>query len=119
MAMGLGVAAIIAVAGTLQVFSHPFGSSATECQSSADCGPGECCVLGMMRYSMPQCLPHGQIEDYCREDNVAENRTLFYPSGVAVDNVDVYTHVCPCDTGLQCTDNSCQPVDNYDNNYIY
>lgn len=119
MGVALQTATIVAmtVLSYLQIESYPVDSS--ECRTTADCGPGECCVLGMMRYSMPQCMPLGQVEDYCREDNAAENRTLFYPSGEPVEVYDIYTHVCPCDNALQCTDSFCALDDSYDNNYLY
>ncbi|GFT36717.1 uncharacterized protein NPIL_364101 [Nephila pilipes] len=76
-------------------------------------------VTGMMRYSMAQCMPMGQVEDYCRDDNPPENRTLFYPNGEPVEVVDIYTHVCPCDENLQCVDNFCAADESYENNYLY
>ncbi|GBL89498.1 hypothetical protein AVEN_87837-1 [Araneus ventricosus] len=75
--------------------------------------------IGMMRYSMAQCMPLGQVEDYCRDDNPPENRTLYYPNGDPVEVTDIYTHVCPCDEGLQCVDNFCAADDSYENNYLY
>ncbi|XP_042899967.1 astakine isoform X2 [Parasteatoda tepidariorum] len=100
-----------------QVSSYTLATS--ECRSQADCGPGECCVLGMMRYSMAQCMPLGQVEDYCRDDNPPENRTLYYPNGEPVEVYEIYTHVCPCDESLQCTDNFCAMDESYENNYLY
>lgn len=74
-----------------------------------------------MRYSTAQCMPLGQVDNYCREENIPENRTLYYPNGISVDVVDIYTHVCPCGDGLVCEDNFCalQEDTSYENNYLY
>lgn len=90
------------------------------CQSSADCPFGQCCVIGMTRYSFPRCQPLGQMGHFCRMDNEPENRTLFYPNGLMIDVVDIYTVSCPCDIGFVCRSNVCLTEDSYDdNNYLF
>uniref|UniRef100_A0A482ZJ47 U18-Liphistoxin-Lm1b_1 n=1 Tax=Liphistius malayanus TaxID=1203467 RepID=A0A482ZJ47_9ARAC len=37
------------------VFCAELGS----CNKPEDCGPGECCTIGMQRYSIPQCRKIG------------------------------------------------------------
>lgn len=98
--------------------SHPF-KNIGECNSSSDCSFGHCCVLGMMRYSIPQCKALGRIGQFCRMNNEPQNRTLYYPNGIFIDVVDVYTSTCPCDIGLVCKNNICTTEDAYDENYLY
>ncbi|GIX99087.1 astakine [Caerostris darwini] len=103
--------------GYEQVHSYSIGPK--ECTSQADCDYGECCVLGMLRYSTAQCMPMGREEDYCREDNLPMNRTLSYPNGEPMEVTEIYTHVCPCHNGFHCVDNFCEEEDSYEDNYLY
>ncbi|XP_076364341.1 astakine-like [Tachypleus tridentatus] len=88
------------------VFGIPYFQG---CKSPADCGPGECCVVGMNRYSFPRCEKLGQKDDYCRPSNLPENKTLSYPNG-DVDYFNIYTLFCPCDTGFVCFQAQCEPA---------
>ncbi|KAH7979163.1 hypothetical protein HPB49_008514 [Dermacentor silvarum] len=92
--------------GTAWTFRLP-----QSCTGPQDCLHDECCVVGMQRYSVPQCQKLGQIGDTCRPYNAPENRTLWYPynGGVQQKNMATYTLLCPCAGGLHCTAAQCQP----------
>ncbi|XP_022253988.1 astakine-like [Limulus polyphemus] len=77
------------------------------CKSPADCEPGECCVIGMNRYSFPRCEKFGQKNDFCLPSNTPQNKTLYYPNG-AVDFSNIYMLFCPCDTGFICYQAHCE-----------
>ncbi|CAG0922926.1 unnamed protein product [Notodromas monacha] len=98
-----------------------------ECRSSADCGFGFCCVVGMDRYSVPTCRRLGKPGDQCIPRNKPRNVTLWYPrysaktvSGLELDLTDVYRILCPCDTGrnLSCDrrDGVCADIELTTNN---
>uniref|UniRef100_A0A147BRC8 Prokineticin domain-containing protein n=1 Tax=Ixodes ricinus TaxID=34613 RepID=A0A147BRC8_IXORI len=80
------------------------------CSGPEDCQPGECCVLGMQRFSIPNCRKLGQIGDTCRPNNAPENRSLWYPRGIEFASHNTYTLFCPCDAGMTCWDARCQPT---------
>lgn len=85
------------------------------CTGPEDCLPGECCVIGMQRYSMPRCEKVGQIGDTCRPYNPPENRTVWYGPRLEQQNHNTYVLFCPCANGLQCTAAQCQPATPHDN----
>lgn len=85
------------------------------CTGPEDCLPGECCVIGMQRYSTPRCEKVGQIGDTCRPYNPPENRTVWYGPRLQQQNRNTYVLFCPCANGLQCTAAQCQPATPHDN----
>nr|DAA34752.1 TPA_inf: ixodegrin [Amblyomma variegatum] len=101
------VLCVCIMVGTVWAFRLP-----DSCTGPEDCLPDECCVVGMQRYSVPRCEKLGQIGATCRPYNVPENRTLWYPhnGGVQQRNHATYTLLCPCTSGLQCTEARCQPA---------
>ncbi|RWR98606.1 Astakine-like protein, partial [Dinothrombium tinctorium] len=58
------------------------------------------------RHSSPQCKKLGDLNDSCNDDNTPRNVKLPYPNGDELEASDVYTHFCPCKTGLTCLDSS-------------
>lgn len=101
----IGALCLCAVACSLSAFRMP-GS----CTGPEDCESGECCVVGMQRYSVPRCEKLGQIGDTCRPYGLPGNYTLWYPHTSEVqENHDTYTLLCPCDSGLRCSRAQCQP----------
>ncbi|GFR13791.1 uncharacterized protein TNCT_701541, partial [Trichonephila clavata] len=78
-------------------------SMAKECSSPKDCEPGECCVLGMQRYSSAWCKPLGKQDDFCRSDNPAVDRVIEYPNGLVKHFHDVHILFCPCEENLNCS----------------
>uniref|UniRef100_A0A4Q8K2K5 U53-Liphistoxin-Lth1b_1 n=2 Tax=Liphistius TaxID=62150 RepID=A0A4Q8K2K5_9ARAC len=84
------------------VFCADLGS----CNKPEDCGPGECCTIGMQRYSIPQCRKMGQEGSFCRQGNQPSDRVLYYPTEY-VEMKGVYTMFCPCKLGLQCKGAKC------------
>lgn len=90
--------------------SAPSAFQPYECTKALDCGPGECCVLGMMRYSSPSCLRVGKEGDYCLGTNAPRNLTLSYPNGLTLNISEVFTLFCPCDEtmALSCRQGMCQ-----------
>ncbi|GFT76050.1 uncharacterized protein NPIL_198262 [Nephila pilipes] len=82
-------------------------SEGKECSSPKDCAPGECCVLGMERYAIPQCEALGKVSSFCREDAEPDDRTLFYPNFIFRYIEDMYTLFCPCEEPLVCRKNRC------------
>uniref|UniRef100_A0A224YLN4 Ixodegrin B n=1 Tax=Rhipicephalus zambeziensis TaxID=60191 RepID=A0A224YLN4_9ACAR len=103
----LGLLCVCVMIASVWTFRLP-----QSCSGPQDCAHDECCVVGMQRYSVPQCLKLGQIGDTCRPYNVPENRSLWYPhnGGVLQQNRDTYTLLCPCAGGLHCTAAQCQPA---------
>jgi len=100
---------------SMNVCANPTISSLSyECTQASDCSPGECCVIGMMRYSMPMCLSMGKEGDYCRMNDQPKNVTLYYPNGASLDLTNAYTLFCPCETqfGLTCSQGVCQDLEN-------
>ncbi|RWR99439.1 astakine-like protein, partial [Dinothrombium tinctorium] len=77
-----------------------------DCKRAKDCGPDSCCVLSHNRHSSPQCKKLGDLNDSCNDGNKRGNVELTYPNGAVVKASDVYTHFCPCKTGLTCLDSS-------------
>lgn len=108
----LSLAVVMILVAT--VAAYPSKPSFLGCQSSEDCGVDECCVLGMMRYSVPTCRPLGEEGDTCRPhsgDVQPQNITVTYPDGSSAD-LYVHTMLCPCATGLECSDGmSCTGLD--------
>ncbi|VVC33222.1 Prokineticin domain [Cinara cedri] len=96
--------------------AYPSKPSFLGCSSSDDCGVDECCVLGMVRYSVPVCKPLADTGELCRPviDNynqLPQNVTVSYPDG---STADVFVHMvaCPCVAGLECTDDmTCSGLD--------
>ncbi|KFM62184.1 Astakine, partial [Stegodyphus mimosarum] len=80
-----------------------------ECKKKSDCGPNECCLVGMEKYSIPQCSSMGKTGDWCRTNAVAEDRRLYYPNGIFRDVENSYSLFCPCAKGYTCKRNKCQP----------
>jgi hypothetical protein len=81
------------------------------CKSSADCDEGECCAIGHTRFAVPRCMSFARSGEYCRRDNDASNRTIYYPNGDKMDLTNVYTMFCPCFEGLACFQSTCQDGD--------
>ncbi|GFY56968.1 uncharacterized protein TNIN_245822 [Trichonephila inaurata madagascariensis] len=85
-------------------------SMAKECTSPKDCEPGECCVLGMQRYSTPNCRSLGKSDDVCLVNNTAEDKLLGYPDGSLRQYYDIYRLFCPCEDNLRCSNAKCVPA---------
>lgn len=98
------------------VWSVPFRDNT--CSSTSDCGLRECCVVGFTRFSTPSCRPRGQLGDWCITGAKPENRTLAYPNGEVLKLSESYTHFCPCDDGLNCVRNVCQPLEDQSLNSV-
>ena len=66
----------------------------------------------MMRYSIPTCLPKGQLGDSCIPHNGPTNFTLSYPNGETKRPTESYRILCPCSSGLTCDSesNTCSTV---------
>lgn len=107
--LSFAVIAIIACTMLSLVESAP-GSPRFECTKALDCEPGECCVIGMMRYSFPSCLRYGKEGDYCLGNSQPRNVTLYYPNGLTMNLSEVHTLFCPCDAtmALSCRQGTCQ-----------
>jgi len=59
--------------------------------------------LGGGRYSSPQCVNFGEIDDSCRPyGTVPFNTTVGYPNGYTVTLTNVYFVMCDCARGLEC-----------------
>ncbi|KAG7169720.1 Astakine-like [Homarus americanus] len=56
------------------------GLALGRCSSSTDCGSLECCNVGMMRYSIPQCVPLGDLGSWCRINAEPVDLSLHYPN---------------------------------------
>ncbi|GFX40819.1 uncharacterized protein TNCV_3760431 [Trichonephila clavipes] len=82
-------------------------SMAKECTSPKDCEPGECCVLGMSRYSTASCRSLGKQDDFCRLDNPAIDTVHEYPNGLVKHFKDVHILFCPCEENLICSKAQC------------
>lgn len=65
---------------------------------------------GFTRYSLPQCMPFGQIGSWCRLYNEPDNKTLAFPNGEYHEFTQIYTQFCPCDRGLVCEEAKCMPL---------
>uniref|UniRef100_A0A4Q8K120 U46-Liphistoxin-Lsp1a_1 n=2 Tax=Liphistius TaxID=62150 RepID=A0A4Q8K120_9ARAC len=87
------------------VFCADLGS----CNKPEDCGPGECCTIGMFRYAKPQCLPMLKEGANCRVGNAPEDKIFYYPDG-QIQTTGVYRTLCPCDSGLSCIRGKCISV---------
>ncbi|XP_046385759.1 astakine-like [Ischnura elegans] len=97
--------AVLALGSALVLVSPPVGArpSYVMCASSLDCEEDECCVLGLNRYSIPQCFPLKLEGDTCRQESqMTHNVTLGYPNGDTVDLVGVHHVMCGCSRGLYC-----------------
>ncbi|XP_015602971.1 astakine [Cephus cinctus] len=80
-----------------------------QCQSSLECMPGNCCTIGEVRFSIPQCQPLQEEGDVCRPSGHATlNTTLVYPDGTQVELTDVHIMLCPCSYGMTCDDGICR-----------
>ncbi|GIX69964.1 uncharacterized protein CEXT_13951 [Caerostris extrusa] len=86
-----------------------FASEYQECKNDSECGPNNCCVIGMQRFSVPWCKALGEEGSNCIVGNEAENKILWYPNGVT-KNVTVYRMFCPCAESFECYHNECIPT---------
>ncbi|CAG7829283.1 unnamed protein product [Allacma fusca] len=88
------------------------------CLTRDDCSASSCCTVGMMRYSIPTCLPMGQLGDSCIPENSPRNFTLSYPNGEKLSTIDSFSLLCPCAPGLHCDENinSCIERDSAEGN---
>ncbi|GFT76053.1 uncharacterized protein NPIL_198261 [Nephila pilipes] len=82
-------------------------SEGKECSSPKDCAPGECCVLGMQRFSTPWCRPMGKRGDVCLVQNEPEDKELSYPDGTVRHYYGIYRLFCPCKGNLTCSKAKC------------
>uniref|UniRef100_A0A482Z9F7 U11-Theraphotoxin-Ct1a_1 n=1 Tax=Coremiocnemis tropix TaxID=1904443 RepID=A0A482Z9F7_CORTR len=89
--MGLKLAILI----SLLVLQGVFYVSCKECKSPDDCKPDECCAVGMMRFSIPGCLPKRKRNENCRVGNTPNEKGIF-------------SSVCPCVDGLSCIRGKCK-----------
>ncbi|RWS08509.1 astakine-like protein, partial [Dinothrombium tinctorium] len=80
------------------------------CKRANDCDADSCCVLSQRRHSYPQCKKLGNLNDPCYVGNKPGNFSHSYLNGAVVNASDVYTHFCPCKTGLTCLYNLCQKI---------
>ncbi|KZC05910.1 Astakine [Dufourea novaeangliae] len=79
------------------------------CQSNLECGPGHCCSIGPIRYSIPQCRPMQAEGEICRPaSEFPINMTAAYPDGAQVLLTDVHYILCPCANGLSCDKGVCK-----------
>ncbi|GBN08268.1 hypothetical protein AVEN_252148-1 [Araneus ventricosus] len=83
-----------------------FAYNPRECSKPSDCGPNECCVVGMERYSTPRCESLGQKGSTCVVGNEPEDKVLSYPNG-AKEVFGVYRLFCPCAEPLSCSRAKC------------
>jgi len=76
------------------------------CQSNEDCPEEQCCTVGMTRYSVPTCLPLGQMNDPCIPNNDPQNFTLSYPSEEIIQVTESFLLFCPCAPLFECNKDS-------------
>ncbi|OQR71325.1 astakine-like [Tropilaelaps mercedesae] len=86
------------------------GRPINHCIKPEDCGPGECCLIGMSRYSVPTCIRHQTVGENCLMGATLQNKTLHYPNGKVIEVFGVYRLFCPCEGGLSCFRAVCQPM---------
>ncbi|XP_042220911.1 astakine-like [Homarus americanus] len=79
------------------------GLALGRCSSSTDCGSLECCNVGMMRYSIPQCVPLGDLGSWCRINAEPVDLSLHYPNNQNINVKGGYLLMCPCRPGLVCS----------------
>lgn len=87
-----------------------------ECTQDSECGQGQCCVIGMNRYSVPSCRSYGQSADVCIRGSEPRNMTLRFPNDIEVKVVGVHVLFCPCARGWTCDRSQC--VQETNTNYI-
>ncbi|KAF8789670.1 astakine-like [Argiope bruennichi] len=87
--------------------STVLASRSWECSKPGECGPNECCVVGVIPYSYPRCEPFGQEGSTCIVGNEPEIRVLFYKSKPKLVH-GVYRKYCPCGGSLTCSKEICQ-----------
>ncbi|GBN08267.1 hypothetical protein AVEN_252148-2 [Araneus ventricosus] len=84
-----------------------FAYNPRECSKPSDCGPNECCVVGMDRYAIPQCAPKRKLSEHCREGAEPEDKVLYYPDSEFRFVENVWTLFCPCEEIYACHKNKC------------
>lgn len=87
-----------------------------ECAHPDDCSFDSCCVLGMGRYSIPQCQKKIQLYEACRPaSDEPLNTTVTYLDGNMVSLQNVHLVMCPCADGLVCDPRSgrCEDFDSH------
>ncbi|CAL1275530.1 unnamed protein product [Larinioides sclopetarius] len=84
-----------------------FAYEPRECSKPSDCGPNECCVVGMQRYSTPRCESLGGKGSTCIVGNEPEDKVLSYPNGNK-EVFGVYRLFCPCADSLTCSRAKCR-----------
>uniref|UniRef100_A0A482Z7V2 U13-Theraphotoxin-Sfo1a_1 n=1 Tax=Selenotholus foelschei TaxID=1905327 RepID=A0A482Z7V2_9ARAC len=104
--MGLKLAILI----SLLVLQGVFYVSCQECKSPDDCKPDECCAVGMMRYSVPLCLPMRKEGERCRVGNEPQDKQYYNSYGERRDATSVYRNLCPCSSGLECDKGRCSKI---------
>ena len=86
-----------------------------ECTDSLECGIGFCCSLGQGRFSLPRCLPLGEVNSVCSpKAHRPFNVTVSYPDGEVVELTNIHHLMCPCHPGLACSDRTGTCEDPYD-----
>lgn len=86
------------------------------CRSSKDCAPFGCCVIGMMRYSIPGCQPFRKLGEICRPNSSRSiNQTFYYPNGLRIKLTNAHQILCPCGADLFCSKKSgtCERIEKY------
>nr|ABQ23255.1 astakine 2a [Pacifastacus leniusculus]ABQ23256.1 astakine 2b [Pacifastacus leniusculus] len=101
-----GVMVLVLMCGVTMAAHRRLG----HCSSTASCGPSSCCRVGQMRYSIPTCVPHGDLGDWCKISAESQDMTLNYPNDLQIKIEDGYLGMCPCRAGLVCsrTSSTCQ-----------
>lgn len=75
----------------------------SHCKTSSECAPDHCCVIGGIRYSVPQCLPLLGEGDTCRPgSNITISGELTYPDGSTLTVKEAHYILCPCGDKLVC-----------------
>ncbi|XP_034940358.1 astakine-like [Chelonus insularis] len=116
----LGVFSVSALPKRGRRVSTTDPSSISECTHDNDCNNDECCVIGPIRYSVPQCKKLLERDEFCRPMSTPLfNVTLGYPDGSQIHLKKVHYIFCPCAQGLTCnrSDELCNGT-NENNNQI-
>ncbi|XP_014256495.1 astakine-like isoform X2 [Cimex lectularius] len=78
-----------------------------DCLTSRECGKGQCCTIGMERYSSPHCQSLQKLGEMCRPVNdLITSANLTYPDGAKVAINNVYRILCPCKDRFTCSSTS-------------
>ncbi|XP_026674175.1 astakine-like [Ceratina calcarata] len=87
----------------LLTFSYNCRAQNSHCKANYECPPDHCCVLGGVRYSVPQCVPLLGKGDTCRPgSNITISGDLAYPDGSTLAVEEVHYILCPCGDKLVC-----------------